>query len=42
MFEIVQATKERGLWRAIIVGGCCKTVPEDIRKLKQRIDNITN
>ncbi|KAL8947707.1 MAG: hypothetical protein Q9222_006047 [Ikaeria aurantiellina] len=32
--EIITNAAERGRWRGILVGGCCKTTPDDIRKLK--------
>lgn len=35
---IVKSTKERGLWKHIFVGGCCRTNPEQIQKLRNRID----
>jgi homocysteine S-methyltransferase len=41
MFDIIQAASTRGLWPAILVGGCCKTTPDDIKKLKRRIDTLT-
>ncbi|KAH6671093.1 Homocysteine S-methyltransferase [Halenospora varia] len=38
MFNIVQNAKTRGSWKEVFVGGCCKTTPEDISKLRRRID----
>lgn len=35
--EIVTNTAERGLWKGILVGGCCKTTPEDIKKLRAKL-----
>ena len=40
IFDIVRATKERALWSGILVGGCCKTSPEDIGRLRKRIDEL--
>lgn len=38
IWGIVQRARGRALWRSILVGGCCKTTPEDIARLRQRID----
>jgi len=38
IFEIVSRARERRLWKSIFVGGCCKTTPDDIGKLRKRID----
>ncbi|KAL8712051.1 MAG: hypothetical protein Q9220_003747 [cf. Caloplaca sp. 1 TL-2023] len=32
--EIITETAERGYWDGILVGGCCKTTPDDIRNLR--------
>ncbi|MCJ1391274.1 hypothetical protein MMC18_004137 [Xylographa bjoerkii] len=40
IFEIVKKTRQRGLWRGILVGGCCRTSPEDLRRLRKRIDKL--
>ncbi|QSZ30307.1 hypothetical protein DSL72_004829 [Monilinia vaccinii-corymbosi] len=40
VLEIVKRTRERGFWREIIVGGCCKTTPREIGKLRERIDRL--
>ncbi|KAI4243844.1 MAG: hypothetical protein L6R40_003226 [Gallowayella cf. fulva] len=32
--EIITKTAERGHWNGILVGGCCKTTPDDIRNLR--------
>ncbi|MCJ1354160.1 MAG: hypothetical protein MMC33_004147 [Icmadophila ericetorum] len=37
--EVVAETKERGQWSSIIVGGCCKTTPKDIGKLRARLED---
>lgn len=33
--EIVRATQERGKWRQIVVGGCCKSTCDDIKRLRK-------
>ena len=38
VWEVVKAVKQRGKWGGIVVGGCCKTGPDDIAKLRQNID----
>lgn len=38
--EIITKTAERGHWKGILVGGCCKTMPEDIRKLRSQMAAI--
>ncbi|KAJ8070089.1 hypothetical protein OCU04_000484 [Sclerotinia nivalis] len=40
VLEIVRRTRDRGLWKEIIVGGCCKTTPREIGKLRERIDRL--
>ncbi|KAA8576785.1 hypothetical protein EYC84_006842 [Monilinia fructicola] len=40
VLEIVKGARERGFWREIIVGGCCKTTPREIGKLRERIDRL--
>ena len=40
IFDVVKATKERALWSGVLVGGCCKTAPEDIDRLRKRIDEL--
>ncbi|MCJ1446432.1 MAG: AdoMet-homocysteine methyltransferase [Stictis urceolatum] len=37
VWEVVKAVRGRGNWDGILVGGCCKTGPEDIRRLSQRV-----
>ncbi|KAK4167154.1 homocysteine S-methyltransferase [Cladorrhinum sp. PSN259] len=32
--EVVRETRERGQWREILVGGCCRCLPEDIARLR--------
>lgn len=38
LFDIVSKSKQRGAWKGIIVGGCCKTTPGYIKKFRQRLD----
>ncbi|TGO09169.1 hypothetical protein BTUL_0176g00020 [Botrytis tulipae] len=40
VLEIVRRARDRGLWKDIIVGGCCKTTPREIGKLRERIDRL--
>ena len=40
VFDIVKKTRDRGSWPGIVVGGCCKTSPEDIGRLRKRIDEM--
>ncbi|EPE29093.1 Homocysteine S-methyltransferase [Glarea lozoyensis ATCC 20868] len=40
IFEIVKRTRERNKWQEILLGGCCKTTPSDIAKLRKRIDEL--
>lgn len=35
--EIVTKTAERGRWKGIMVGGCCKTTPESIQDLRSQL-----
>lgn len=39
IFEIVTRAQERGVWSDIYVGGCCRAGPEEIAKLRKRIDS---
>lgn len=39
VFDIVSVARERGVWREIFVGGCCKTTPDDIKHLRNLIDD---
>jgi homocysteine S-methyltransferase len=36
--DIVSESNKRGAWKGIVVGGCCKTTPSHIRRLRQRLD----
>ncbi|KAL8853825.1 MAG: hypothetical protein Q9221_001296 [Calogaya cf. arnoldii] len=38
--QIITKTAERGRWKGILVGGCCKTTPDDIRKLRSKLATI--
>ncbi|KFY72335.1 hypothetical protein V499_07523 [Pseudogymnoascus sp. VKM F-103] len=40
LFDIVSRARDRESWRSIIVGGCCKSTPVHIAKLRNRIDGI--
>ncbi|KAL8974569.1 MAG: hypothetical protein Q9197_001190 [Variospora fuerteventurae] len=35
--EIITQTAERGRWKGILVGGCCKTTPDSIRHLRLQL-----
>lgn len=37
--NVVGAARQRGKWKSIIVGGCCKTSPEHIRKLQKTLQD---
>ena len=37
LWEIAEGIRRRGQWAGLILGGCCKTGPEDIRQLYQKI-----
>jgi homocysteine S-methyltransferase len=38
MFDVMQGVRERDKWAGIIAGGCCKTSPRNIARLRKRID----
>ena len=38
--KIVSEVQSRGKWKGLIVGGCCKTAPKHIQKLKQRLKEL--
>ena len=40
LFEIVQTASLADVWAGILVGGCCKTTFEDIRKLGSRLEGL--
>ncbi|EXJ85083.1 hypothetical protein A1O3_05758 [Capronia epimyces CBS 606.96] len=40
VFEIVREIRHGGAWKGIIVGGCCKTTPGHITKLRKRLDEL--
>jgi len=35
----VKSVDDSGLWAGIIVGGCCKTSPEEIAELRKAVDH---
>ena len=35
--DIVREVHGRGVWKGILVGGCCKTTPAHIAKLRQSL-----
>ncbi|KAJ9134389.1 Homocysteine S-methyltransferase [Coniochaeta hoffmannii] len=35
--QVVQSTRRRCRWRSIVVGGCCKTSPADIARLREAV-----
>lgn len=39
MIDIIHQVRRRGRWRGLIVGGCCKTAPGQIAKLRSQIDS---
>lgn len=41
MFDLVREVKQRGAWKGIIVGGCCKTTPGHIRSLRNRLHTLS-
>lgn len=42
VFDIVSDVWKRSAWKGIIVGGCCKTSPGHIEKLKRRLEGLAN
>ncbi|KAI4140672.1 MAG: hypothetical protein L6R39_005691 [Caloplaca ligustica] len=38
--EITTAVAERGRWKGILVGGCCKTTPDSIKQLRSQLASI--
>jgi homocysteine S-methyltransferase len=40
LFSIVQNVRTREKWAGVIVGGCCKTKPQHISRLRERIKHI--
>ncbi|MCJ1412252.1 hypothetical protein MMC19_006345 [Ptychographa xylographoides] len=40
VIDIVKQTKTRGRWSGLLVGGCCKTMPDDIARLRKNIDAL--
>jgi homocysteine S-methyltransferase len=39
VFQIVKEVQDRGRWKGILVGGCCKTTPKHISRLKKRFES---
>lgn len=39
IMDDVRSIDETGLWAGIIVGGCCKTSPEEIAELRKAVDS---
>jgi homocysteine S-methyltransferase len=37
LVRLTQSINARGVWKALLVGGCCKTGPEDIRALARAL-----
>ena len=35
--EVVEATRDRGEWPVIVVGGCCRASSDDIKRLRLRL-----
>lgn len=35
--NVVTSIRKRALWQGILVGGCCKTTPDDIAQLRMRL-----
>ncbi|KIY00959.1 uncharacterized protein Z520_03625 [Fonsecaea multimorphosa CBS 102226] len=40
VYSIVKEVKDRGKWKGILVGGCCKTRPGHIKKLATRLQEL--
>ena len=40
VYDIVKEVQARNHWKGIIVGGCCKTAPKHIKKLKERLEEL--
>lgn len=38
LWTIIKEVRTRGKWKAIVVGGCCKTGPAEIARLRRTID----
>lgn len=39
LWQMIQEVRQRQKWKGIVVGGCCKVVPEEIANLRKRIDS---
>ena len=40
VYDIVKDVHERGQWKGIVVGGCCKTTPEQIKELQEKLEAL--
>ena len=40
VMDVVAIAEGSGIWKGIVVGGCCKTTPEHIAGLRGRIDGF--
>lgn len=38
VFNILKEVQERNQWAGVIVGGCCKTKPQDIARLREQLN----
>ncbi|KAL6243084.1 AdoMet-homocysteine methyltransferase [Rhinocladiella similis] len=38
--DIIQEVAQRGSWKGFVLGGCCKTTPYHIQKLRTRLDAL--
>ncbi|CAF9905079.1 MAG: hypothetical protein GOMPHAMPRED_003028 [Gomphillus americanus] len=42
VMRVVETARASGVWKGIIVGGCCKTLPKDIKMLRKCVDPLLN
>ena len=42
VMRVVGTARASGVWKGIIVGGCCKTLPKDIKVLRSCVDSLLN
>ena len=38
--NVIEGISKRALWRGVLVGGCCKTTPDDIGRLRMRLIDL--
>ena len=38
VWNVVKGARDSGVWAGVVVGGCCKTGPEEIRRLRLKVD----